>query len=686
MLEFKTRLVAPALLLLAGVALSGCEASKDGPEFPPPAPTTFNALFNPTASVLPWPIDLLFKDTTDGTLNIPSAAAAFVPATPLLNALDGFSTTAPIGTSFNQAIDGASLGPQGVVVIELRMAKPSVPASVVRPLQYGVDYQAGVSPSYDSAGKILEITPLKPLNASSGPVVAPIKNVGYLVLLTDKLRDINGRSAEPDQTYAAFKDAPADCSSFTGSSRDLCLLTKVHLGIAQAVGVSPESVVLSWTFTTQSVDDVFAVVAQLAQPQPIVVVPTGKTTADLDPRFPGKASIYAGITVLPYYLTEAASPSDKAFLSVPWIAAGPSPVPGFDPDSRNLTRYNPVPLKTSDVTVPVLVTVPNATANNGAGCPRPEAGWPVAIFQHGYPRDRTDALLIADALAEGCFIMAAIDLPLHGITNPANPLYDAAHERTFNVDLIDNATGKAGADGKIDPTGSNYVNGNFLVTRDNLRQSSADVMTFVKTVTNLDVTGDGQPDVDPARVHLVSLSIGGMVSIPAIKFSPTIRTATIADAGGVVTRLLLDSPQQSPAIRARLIALGLVENSTIYNNLWLRDVQTIIDAGDPINHILGAQQTHPMHMSKIIGDTNVPNSAFDRLALAGEFTQLSTPGATSIVAGSGRFVAVTEGGHGSLIYPIYSLPATLELQSQTVKFAVSSAIVIENTSIIQPAP
>jgi hypothetical protein len=307
-----------------------------------------------------------------------------------------------------------------------------------------------------------------------------------------------------------------------------------------------------------------------------------------------------------------------------------------------------------------------------------------------------DSLLIADSLANACIIMAAIDLPLHGVTSPANPLYDPLHERTFNVDFINNDTGAAVPDGKVDPTGVNFLSTNFLVTRDHLRQAAADVITFTKTVANLDVTGDGVADVDPSRIHFASLSFGGMLSMAAIKFSPTLRTASVADAGGVITRLIFDSPQQYGPIRDLLTTAGFVENSTLYNNFWLRDIQTVIDSGDPINHVLGAQLAHPMFMSKVIGDTNVPNSAFDRLTLAGGFTQISEAGLTPVAAGSGVFTAVTEGGHGSVIYPIYSLPATFELQSEHVQFAASVAsppyppggpfVVIANTSIIQPAP
>jgi hypothetical protein len=738
-----------ALAALAGVALAGCSLDQADPNFPESAqPTTFNALYDPFKASLPWPTDLLFFPTgpSDGTINTDTTDTAslagqllstlgkppFTTQGAALGKLDGFSTSAPIGTSFNQPIDAGSLGPASVIVLELTMSQPNIPSGVVGPLTYGVDYTASVSDDIDSYGKVLRITPLKPLKASTGPIVTGgVSNtVGYLVLLTSSIRDTTGQFAAADQTYQSFKDAPADCSTFTSVTQQLCQLTKAQLGIAQAVGLDPASVVLSWTFTTQSVDDVFQVIAAgVAQaPQlPILVGPTGQTTADVLPPYPGLADIWKGVTVLPYYLTAAPDPlvqnydADKVILSNTWVAAGPSPIcqnPAipFDCDSRVLTRYNPIPLLTGTVTVPVLVTVPNARANAAAGgCPKPPTGWPVAIFQHGTPRDRTDALLIADALAQGCFIMVAIDLPLHGIVDPNNGLvsnaasallYDPDHERTFNVDLYNNLTGAAGPDGKTDQSGKSWLTTNFLVTRDNLRQSSADVMMLAKTVSGLDVTGDGQPDVDPARIHLVSLSLGGIAAIPAAKFSPALRTLSVADSGGVLTQLVRDSPTQWPRFEPLLVGFGLTPNSVIFNNTWNRDIQTIIDAADPINHIVGAQAAHPMTMSKVIGDVNVPNSAFDRLTAADGFSQVGSAGCFSVAPGAGKYVAIQrdKGGHGSLIYPYPELggtQATLELQSQVVQFALSSAfpayppcatspdagppyLVVQDTSVIEP--
>ena len=179
-------------------------------------------------------------------------------------------------------------------------------------------------------------------------------------------------------------------------------------------------------------------------------------------------------------------------------AAAPNPALGLDPDSRNLTMFNPAPAKLADVTVPLLVTIPNATS----ACPfvypvtAPPGGWPVAIVQHGITRNRSDALAMADGFADACFIVASIDLPLHGITDTTSPLYCdptkpqciGATERTFNVDLVNNTTSAAVPDGKIDSSGTHFINLTSPRTgRDNLRQAEADLIVLTKSIQGLTI-------------------------------------------------------------------------------------------------------------------------------------------------------------------------------------------------------
>jgi hypothetical protein len=89
-------------LLVTGFALAGCSGGNSdgvGPTDPTsgngdPGTSTgvgvFHAEFIPLSGVLPYPTDLYFSGTTDGTLNIP--ATPFLPNAAAINALDGYST------------------------------------------------------------------------------------------------------------------------------------------------------------------------------------------------------------------------------------------------------------------------------------------------------------------------------------------------------------------------------------------------------------------------------------------------------------------------------------------------------------------------------------------------------------------------------------------------------------------
>ena len=713
MLHGKRWLIAPALAVLAGIALSGCEASKDGQvPFPPPPPETGVARFNINlaASVLdvPYPYDLYFAipgAPVDGTLNIPALPWRSTAMTAALNSQDGWSTTASLTTGFSLPLNGASINGSSVRIIKLWLdpttkapaTNPAyLPAGATSPiagvLTYGTDFAADVSPDIDSQGKYLRITPLKPLAFSSGPAVndsgpnlGKFLNVGYLVALTDGLRSANDQPMGADTLYASFKSAPANCSTITDSTLNrLCQLTKAHLGIVQgATGVAPANVILTWSFSTQSIDDTLDVISKIATPQQTLIVPSGLTTKAIGAA--GKADIYVGSTKLPYYLTPPASPTDSAaILTKFWTAAGPSAVPGIDASSRNLTMFNPVPAKVADVTVPIVVTIPNATST----CPgKPAAGWPVAIVQHGITGNRGQALTMADAYADACFVVVAMDLPLHGIVqgdprfgalycSPTLPQCIGAKERTFDVDLVNNTTGVAPGDGKVDASGTHMINLTSPATgRDNLRQADADLIQLTKSVPGLAIAPGtpapaGPIGVDPTRIHYTGLSLGAIVGGTHIKFTNDTRTATLAVPGGVITRLLLDSQTFGPRIKAGVTG-QLAENSYGYN-LFFRDFQAVIDSGDPINHIKDAVSIHPVHLIKVLNDTVVPNSSTDRLIAQGPLRKLKTLGPNAVSAGNGAYTFFSKGSHGSLFDPTASLAATVEMQRQAVLFGASA--------------
>jgi pimeloyl-ACP methyl ester carboxylesterase len=678
----------------------------------PKAPTA--ALFQPLAGILPYPTDLYFAGSTDGTLNI-QPENALLPNQAAINALDGFSTTAVIRARFGGTLNPASFTAQSVIVLQVMIDNTTkATTSVVRPLVFGVDYTTGLGPEAGVGNTILEIRPTHPLVPSTGTT-----NNGYLVLLTKGITDATGKAATADTDYAGIKAAQPTCASITDNSlHGICQLTGAHLQIAHFIGLDPADVVLSFSFSTQSIADTLAVVEKTATAQPLTVHTTGKTTADVNPLLSGHATIYVGTLSIPYYLSRTTP------LSGYWQGK-PS---ALDASSRFLTRFNPVPVPTEILQVPVLVTVPNA--NSAGGGVKPASGrWPALMFEHGITRNRTDMLAVADSFADSGFVVVAIDLPLHGLTDPTSPLYASAAnplyaglslpatgsiERTFDLDVMNNTTGAPTPDGLIDGSGASFINlTSILTTRDNLREGAADLITLVRSLPNMNLDDDPAGDIDPAGIHYLGHSLGAIVGgvFLGVASPSDVSTATLAMAGGGLPYLLRESPTFGPRIVAGLEAQGLMQGTTLFEQFF-RDAQTVVDSGDPLNYIAAAGARHPLHLLQITGsvssppDQVVPNSATQRLIDAAALARIAAPAAPGPVTNASGFRAYVNfvvGDHGSLIDPRASLATTTEMQAEAITFAGApvppipqlsfpgfpatppgSAILILNPAVIQP--
>ena len=412
---------------------------------PPAQNAATVALFQPLQGLLPYPTDLYFSGSTDGTLNI-QPANSLSPLQSGVNALDGFSTNAVIRARFASPLNAASLTAANVRVLQVTVDNTTkATTGVTRPLVLGTDaatadFSVGLATDLGVGNTILEIRPLKPLVPSTGAT-----NVGYLVLLTNGITTAAGAAATPDDDYANIKAALPTCATITNTSLNgICKLTGAHLQIAQAIGVSPANVVLSFSFSTQATRDTMNVLASpsITTARPIVVQNTHATTQAVSTSLPGHADLYVGTFTIPYYLTRPTQANPTAPLTQSW-QGNPSPL---DATSRLLTRFNPLPVATETIQIPIFITVPNA-ASTGHGV-KPAGGWPAIIFQHGLTRDRIDAVGIADSAADfGNYVVVAIDLPLHGIPGPTAPdgaFYQPGRERTFDLDLVNNTTLAAG--------------------------------------------------------------------------------------------------------------------------------------------------------------------------------------------------------------------------------------------------
>ncbi len=681
----------------------------------------FEAEFDPGKQVIPFPSNLLFSGTKDGTLNIPLSGGSSDGPRIAMNALDGFSTVAPITSSFAKAIDPASINGTTVRLWEVN-SDPATKAVIgfVAALTFGVDYFATPS-STDTTDRTLAILPLKPLKPAST----------YLVILTKGLKSNDGQTAHSSQTYlsARIAEPVVDANgnsrfpSFTNEQAQalepLRKLTNAQDAVMKAVEADlPDKVVLAWAFSTQSVGPVLQSVRGLAAVGVSSAInPTSiGTTKTLNPSLSGKADIYLGSITLPYYLGAPGTATDTTPLTRHWEAA--TTVAG----ETHLTGLNPLPAKTTDVTIPVLVAIPNATSLPGGA--KPGAGWQTAIFQHGITRNRSDMLALADALADGNIATVAIDLPLHGLGSASVGLYvqpnlgnptNISGERTFDVDYVtqDPTTGSITSpvpDGTSDSSGRHFVNlSSLLTSRDNIRQAVADLMGLTAEIPTMDYDGGGA-DFNSNGIFFIGHSLGGIVGSVFLANEANVQQSVLASPGGGIAKLLDGSVSIGPEITAGLAAAAGLTKGTSEYEAFFGAAQTVLDAADPINYAAATASGRGLMMFEVIGDgaLNLPDqvvpnhvgtlakvfkdapvgtapaplSGTDPLSSQMVLTRVSGASASAGAVGGGTpWLRFTGGDHGSILNPTASLLVTQTMQTAAVGFLAGGGLGFDISAI-----
>lgn len=725
-----------------------------------------NLLFADSTNASPVPG--LTADATlnipNGSENIPGSVATPVPFVTAANRTDGWSTTASAFTDFLGFVDFSTASTPtnapGLLIFNAFTGARLMP---------GVDYELQNYPARDATGRTVEsqrtrilIEWLKPLSGSTTYLVAVTSNLrdtfGNAAQPSDEFRLARSGTAVTSQDPAVHPILNLLTSTQEATLETiraqvvrptvlafLNLYNTVYDG-AFPVDLTEDNVVMAWTFTTQSTSTTLARLNAAAVAQDLFVANTTISTGDLGLGLADTADVWAGTLEVPYYLQNqsygATAPltgywkSTTTVLGTNFPPLLPTAVPcgAFAKSvSTSICRPDPDVAMGSTETVPVIVTVPNGNS----GQSKPTDGWPVAIFMHGVTRNRTDMLALAPTLATAGFVTIAIDHPLHGVTNNSaniatNPFYEnqiftnpafggvfnslLTTERTFDMDFQDNTPDAANPclasnnqpDGTIDSSGAWYVNLTSLTTsRDNLRQSVADIIALTKSIVNLDLDqSPGAPvatDIDETRIFFVGQSLGAITGTTALGVNTDIGPASLHVPGGGLARMLDASISFGPRIAAGLGCSGLVEGTDSYES-FIRFAQHMLDPVDPINFAVAANANHAIHMVEVIGDTVVPNSApalaastatqhvtliegrlsgtdalYERMGLTVAATQ--TPPGTAGAGGPDTVVpfALGTAQHGSLLTPDRDgtsgngndtdfICATREMQRETATF------------------
>jgi pimeloyl-ACP methyl ester carboxylesterase len=333
-------------------------------------------------------------------------------------------------------------------------------------------------------------------------------------------------------------------------------------------------------------------------------------------------------------------------------------------------------------------------------------------------------------MAAAGFAVVAIDLPLHGITDPTNPFYRnqlltgtpaaglISGERTFDLDLSINATGAAGSDGKIDPSGSYFINLNSLLTsRDNLREGVTDLLELRSSIAVMSLDGH-TPAFDTARVGFIGQSLGSIegTTFMAVAQTPNtyVQNAVLNVPGGGVVGLLIGSPTFGPVILGGLAQAGVHPGTPEFGQFVVA-AQTVIDSGDPINFALATANKNILAQEVVGGsprlagdiapancstcydangnwlpDQVIPNAVAGfplsggnpLIAALGLTTLTSSTQSATGIRGVVRFVT---GTHGSLLDPSTSPQATVEMQTEAASFLATggTAVQITNPAVIK---
>lgn len=569
-------------------------------------------VFDPTASRVSVPNDLLFQGTLDGTLVTPGEAAAtpnYADPSTALGALDGWSTQQPflveLALAGGVSLDAASAQrPDAVRLVEVLMGDPTSTDASCRTVPRGVACKAVGQLTFGQdfitrpVGNNVAVVPLKPLKPATT----------YILVLTNNLKDSEGRSVAPSTTYELVKQDLATMPLGSEAQRSLQGVINSFENAVSALSIAKDSIIYTAAITTQSTANVLGSVKQLMLPSalnnntaPVLAVQaTNMLVSDVlfpgaaipdnpaDPRFAYKlAKLYSGTVNLPYYLGVPTTANPKAPLSTRWVGrcdsgamiAGLSAAQraayeanitspaqmmndavckgasngalrdyGID-KQRHLTKFNAIPKANAVSSIKVQVTVPNE-AYAALGITKPAAGWPVVMLQHGITSCKENMLALTGALSSLGFATVAIDHPLHGSRG-----FDTNGDGKDDINASGATCQKAGS-------ATDYMNlADLLVTRDNLRQSIADTLGLRLALNFVSEQGL----LNGADVQYAGHSLGAITGTSAVALANTptgnaqadalykIRSAVLAMGGGSVANFLLESVQFSPLIKANIM-------------------------------------------------------------------------------------------------------------------------------------
>jgi hypothetical protein len=366
----------------------------------------------------------------------------------------------------------------------------------------------------------------------------------YGVIVTNRLRDGQGRPVEASKTFRRFRE------TVRGEYKQ-ALLEAIHA--ARRIGVRENEIVAASVFTTQSLTAILEKIrdqikAATPEPADFNLGPGGTRTV-----FP--LNEVTGITFNPQTRTDGPL-GTPIRVPIELLDIFPGVVGAIAFGRYNSPDYQVHPGEF----IPPTGTRTGSPAVRGTNeiyfnvylpsGPKPAAGWPVAIFGHGGGQNKNLSFNVAATMAAHGVATIAINAVGHGF----GPLGTLVVNQTVGARVTVAAGGRG-----FDQNGDGIIAADegltaaaprtILLFTDGLRQTVADLMQLVRVIeVGMDVDGDGFADLDPSRIYYFGHSLGGYYGTVLLGVEPAMRAGVLTSAGGINIREILLSPSERPAL------------------------------------------------------------------------------------------------------------------------------------------
>jgi hypothetical protein len=542
----------------------------------------------------PFPSDLFTvsdpSHRTGRRVNLPKPDCVLRPSdcadVDVLNTLDGFNLQSRLSIPFSGAIDVTSVSSRSVFLV--RLGRAGHPSHLERSRDsedrdddesgHGGGREHGRSgdsedQDEDESGHVVGINQVvwdpatNTLHAESDELLD--QHTRYALIVTNGVRDEAGNRVEAGD-FDRFRRHLS-----VGQARDpgLKAYRQALLDALARVDRRRARVVAASVFTTQSATAVLEKIRdQIKAHTP--------APADFNIGSGGTRTVFplAGVSAILFQRQVKTSLADPtAFSTSAMITPALGIIPGAvthlafgtyrSPDYETPGKF--IPAVGTRSGTPAVQAVSDVYFNlflpGPPRCTKPPAGWPVAIFGHGFGDNRNNSpLAVAASMGAQCLATIAINVVGHG-GGPAGTLI--VNPGLSQVTL---AAGGRGIDqdgnGIIDSTEG--VNAAFpwtiISNRDGLRQTVVDLMQLVRVIETggIDADGDRFPDLDGSRIYYFGQSFGGIYGTIFLGVEPSVRVGVPNVPGGPIIEVARLSPVFRP-----LVSFGLSRRVPNLTNL-----------------------------------------------------------------------------------------------------------------------